>query len=289
MTTVEPLPDDLAVAYLELLELEVERGDVDAALLSRLQRAHVERVPYETLDIVIGRPPGIDPVASASRIVDGRGGYCYHLNGAFSGLLAWLDVDVSRHLAGVHGGRVQEPPGPDGNHLGLTVRTPGGDEWLVDVGLGDGPAEPLALVEGEHVQHGARYGLGPSPFGDGVWRFRHDANGGFVGFDVEMRPAAIVDFAEMHAFLSTRSSFATTVTVQRRAGDRLEILRGCLYTERSAEGSQSRELTDPTEWWELVLDHFGLAYGDLPPEERAALWRRVRDGHESWKAASDDG
>ena len=44
--------------------------------------AHLERVPYETLDIVLGKPPGIDPLASARRILGGRGGYCYHLNGA---------------------------------------------------------------------------------------------------------------------------------------------------------------------------------------------------------------
>jgi arylamine N-acetyltransferase len=287
MTTVEALPDDVALAYLDLLGLELEPGAVDVPAIRRLQRAHVERVPYETLDIVMGRPPGIDPLASTRRILGGRSGYCYHLNGAFSALLAWLGVDVSRHLAGVHGGRVQEPPGPDGNHLGLTVHTDDG-VWLVDVGLGDGPAEPLELVEGEHVQRGARYRLGPSPFGDGVWRFGHDPNGGFAGFDVAMRTAAMEDFAEMHAFLSRRSSFATTVTVQRRAGERLEILRGCVYTERSTDGAVTREVEDPADWWGLVLDHFGLSYGDVPSDERSGLWRRVREGHEAWRAVSEE-
>jgi N-hydroxyarylamine O-acetyltransferase len=287
MTTVERLPDDVALAYLDLLELELAPGAVDESALRLLQRAHVERVPYETLDIVMGRPPGIDPVASARRILGGRGGYCYHLNGPFSALLAWLRVDVSRHLAGVHGGRVEEPPGPDGNHLGLTVRTPDDGAWLVDVGLGDGPAEPLELVAGEHVQGGARYHLGPSPFGAGIWRFGHDPSGGFAGFDVAMQVAAMEDFAGMHAFLSTRSSFATTVTVQRRAGEGLEILRGCVYTERSPDGARIREVTDPADWWGLVLDHYGLDYGDLPSEERSALWRHVRDGHEAWRAAAD--
>ena len=283
--SVEPLPDDVALAYLELLGLELEQGAIDLTALRRLQRAHVERVPYETVDIVLGRPPGIDPLASARRILGRRGGYCYHLNGAYSALLAWCGVDVTRHLAGVHGGRVQEPPGPDGNHLGLTVRTPGGETWLVDVGLGDGPAEPLAFAEGEHVQEGFRYRLGPSPFGEGIWRFQHDPGGGFGGFDVAVRVAAMEDFATMHSFLSTRSSFATTVTVQRRAGTRLEILRGCVYTERSADGARSREVTDAGEWWELVLDHFGLAYGDLAASDRSSLWRHVRREHEAWQAA----
>ena len=190
-STVEPLTDDVALAYLEHLGLDLRPGTVDVTTLRRLQRAHVERVPYETVDIVLGRPPGIDPLESARRILGGRGGYCYHLNGAFSALLAWLGVDVSRHLAGVHGGRVEEPPGPDGNHLGLIVRTPDGEVWLADVGLGDGPAEPLALAEGEHVQRGFRYRLGPSPFGDGIWRFEHDPGGGFAGFDVATQVATM--------------------------------------------------------------------------------------------------
>jgi arylamine N-acetyltransferase len=282
--TVEPLPDDVALAYLERLGLAVEPGAVDAATLRTLQRTHVERVPWETVEIVLGRPPGIDPLASTRRILDGRGGYCYHLNGAFSALLAWLRVDVTRHLAGVYGGRVQEPPGPDGNHLGLTVRTPDGGTWLVDVGLGDGPAEPLPLAEGAHDQRGFRYRLARSPFGDGVWRFVHEPGGGFAGVDVSMGAAAIPDFGEMHAFLSTQTSFATTVAVQRRVGERLEILRGCTYTERSAVGAHSREVAAADEWWDLVLDHFGLAYRDLSAEERASLWRKVRQEHDAWAA-----
>jgi arylamine N-acetyltransferase len=241
-------------------------------------------VPWETLDIVRGKPPDIDPLASAERILGGRGGYCYHLNGAFSALLAWLAVDVTRHLAGVHGGRVQEPPGPDGNHLALTVRIPDAGVWLVDVGLGDGPAEPLALVEGEYDQRGFRYRLGPSPFGERVWRFAHEPSGAFAGIDVSMAAASMGDFATMHAFLSTRTSFATTVAVQRRAAERLEILRGCVYTERFVDRADSREVTTEADWWELVIDHFRLSYGDLSADERSTLWRRVRQEHEAWQA-----
>jgi N-hydroxyarylamine O-acetyltransferase len=243
VTSVAPLPEGVARPYLELLGLDLEPGGVDHAALRRLQRTHLERVPYENIDIVSGRPPAIDPLAAARRILGGRGGYCYHLNGALSALLAWLRVDVTRHLAGVYGGRVQEPPGPDGNHLGVTVRVGGDATWLVDVGLGDGPAEPLSLVAGEHVQGDAVYRLGPSPFGDGAWRFEHEPRGGFGGFDVASKAAAIDDFEAMHAFLSTRSSFATTVTVQRRVGERIDVLRGCVYSERSGQGARNREIS----------------------------------------------
>jgi N-hydroxyarylamine O-acetyltransferase len=282
LTSPERLPDELADAYLALLDVDAERGGVDEATLRQLQAAHVGRVPYETLDIVLGRPPGIDPIASVRRIVGGRGGYCYHLNGAFSALLAWLGVDVTRHLAGVQR-RGGDAPGPNGNHLGLTVRTQDGRAWLVDVGLGDGPAEPLPLALGVHEQRGHRYRLARSMHTQDGWRFEHDATGSFEGFDMESSNAAIGDFAPMHAYLSTESGFARTVTAQRRVGDRVEILRGCVFTESTAAELRTREITDPNDWWTLVIERFRLAYGDLPRDERAALWRRVLADHETWK------
>ena len=280
------LPDELAHAYLDLLEIDVERGAVDAAALGRLQIAHVQRVPYETLDIVLGRPPGIDPVDSARRVISGRGGYCYHLNGAFSALLAWLGVDVTRHLAGVQNRATAEPIGPNGNHMALTATFPDGSRWLVDAGLGDGPAEPLPLVAGRHDQLGFCYTLGPSVCGDGIWRFDHDVRGGFFGFDVDLgRAATIADFQSMHAQLSSNSHFTRTVTAQRWAGDRIEILRGCVFTELTQEESRTTDVTESHDWWSVVIDRFGLAYRDLGVDERERLWASVSDGHRAWVAA----
>ena len=280
---MERLPEGLARAYLDLLECEVRPGDVDADALRALQSAHVARVPYETVDIVRGCAPGIDPVGSVKRVLAGRGGYCYHLNGAFSALLVWLDVDVTRHVAGVQG-RGQEAPGTNANHLGLTVRTPDGREWLVDVGLGDGPAGPLPLVAGDHEQLGFRYRLRQSDAAPDGWRFDHDPRGSFEGFDAAAHPARIDDFRAMHAFLSTESGFARTVTVQRRVGRRLEILRGCIYRETTPETDSVTEITEPDAWWDVVITHFGLDYDDIPADERDLLWRHVLDGHRRWRA-----
>ena len=270
-------------AYLRLLGIEL-RGEVDGPALARLQRAHVLRVPYETVDLVRGAPPGIDPTASIDRVLAGRGGYCYHLNGAFSELLDWLGVDVTRHLAGVQGRSCDLPPGADGNHLGLTVGTADG-HWLVDVGLGDGPAEPLPLRTDEHVVDGCRYALRPSATDPGGWRFEHEPGGGFAGFDLAPDAVGLDAFAEMHQALSTRSRFAQVVTVQRRTEAGHETLRGCVFTERTPAGRSSQELTREEDWWGLVIDGFGLAYADLGRGERAALWGRVLDEHRAWDAA----
>jgi N-hydroxyarylamine O-acetyltransferase len=108
--------------------------------LRLLHAAHVERIPYEALEIQLGRPTTLDPYDSADRIVAcRRGGYCYHLNGAFSILLAALGYEVVWHRGGVQNRSDPGPVGAIGNHLALTVhglpddRCPDG-VWLADVG-----------------------------------------------------------------------------------------------------------------------------------------------------------
>lgn len=278
------LPDGVAHAYLDRLGVDVRRGEVDEHALRALQRAHLGRVPYETLDIVRGAPPPIDPLACVHRVLAGRGGYCFHLNGAFSMLLDWLGVDVTRHVAGVQGRSAAAPPGANGNHLALTVRL-GEDVFLVDVGLGDGPAEPLPLQAGVHRVDGFSYALRRSEHAAGGWRFDHDPRNSFRGFDMAPGPASTGDFAAMHVQLSTESGFARVVTVQRRRAGGLEILRGCVLEELDSSGVRSTELTGPADWWDLVLGWFGLAYGDLGKPEREALWVEVRRTHDEWDAA----
>ena len=107
-------------AYLDRLGLEAEPPSVEA--LRRLHRAQVERVPYETMWIHAGERWGIDPSTPPDRVAhEGRGGYCFHLNGAFSELLRVARLRrAPRHVGGVHG-----PAGPSAdeltNHLVLTV------------------------------------------------------------------------------------------------------------------------------------------------------------------------
>lgn len=106
-------------AYLE--RLGAQREPPSAGALRRLHRAHVERVPYETVWIHTGLRYTCSATESLARIAStSQGGYCFHLNGAFSELLAALGYDVVRHVGGVHG-----PDGPSEdamtNHLVLTV------------------------------------------------------------------------------------------------------------------------------------------------------------------------
>ncbi|MCA2225395.1 arylamine N-acetyltransferase family protein [Nonomuraea aurantiaca] len=257
-----------------------------AGNLRRLHVAHIERVPYEALEIWLGRPTTVDPAESAGRIIGGRGGYCYHLNGAFSLLLMELGYDVTRHVGGVQGR--DGAPGITANHLVLTVRglpsddNPGG-EWLADLGLGDALHEPLPLVAGVYRQGPFSFGLRHSEVAPGGWRFDHDPGGSFVGMDFDPAPTDMSAFTAMHQHLSTsrESGFVRVATVSRRDASGVDILRG-LALSRVGNGAHSITLPTARDYYAALSDVFGLHLDDVSQEEKDALFGRVHDAHEKW-------
>jgi arylamine N-acetyltransferase len=258
--------------------------------LRTLHRAHVERVPYENLEIQLGRPTSVSALESAARIVAGRGGYCYHLNGAFGLLLSALGYGVRRHRGGVQGRDEPRPVGANGNHLALSVHgLPSRDNpdgmWFVDVGLGDALHEPLPLRTGEFADGPFRFGLAPSTVEFLGWRFTHDRSGSFEGMDFRADLATEAEFASRHEWLSTdeRSPFVQVATVLRRDAGGVDILRGRVY--RRLPGGTDLVLETPDEWFQLLADVFGLTLPDVLPADRLSLWRRVSAAHESWQTS----
>jgi N-hydroxyarylamine O-acetyltransferase len=60
--------------------------EVSATTLQGLHVAHTHTVPFENLDIHLGRPLSLEaPDLFAKIVTRQRGGYCYEVNGAFAG------------------------------------------------------------------------------------------------------------------------------------------------------------------------------------------------------------
>ena len=274
--------------YLDRLGMRHRAGEPPTVqALHALHRAHAERIPYESLEIWLGRPTSVDPVESVARILRGRGGYCYHLNGAFALLLHSLGYQVSRHVGGVQRNEAH-PAGASGDHLVLTVsglpspEAPDG-RWLVDLGMGDGLHEPLPLSTGEYQQGPFRYALRPSRVEAGGWRFDHDPRGGFLGMDFRTEPVEMSAFAAQHQHLSTspESGFVRTSTVQRRDASGADILHGLILV-RAGQTSSRTLLDKERDYFTALADVFGLTLDDVTPAERAQLWRRLVRAHEQW-------
>ncbi|HEX6872046.1 MAG TPA: arylamine N-acetyltransferase [Micromonosporaceae bacterium] len=276
--------------YLDRLGL-VGIDEPSAAALTEIHRAHVERIAYNTVDIHLGRATTVDPVESAQRLVThGRGGYCFHLNGALAALLDRLGFHVRMHRGGVWRQPDQPPLEPFANHLALTVHDLPAPEnptgvWFVDVGLGDALHEPVPLRSGTIRQHPFAYRLEASPLVPGGWRFRHDPAGSFPGMDFATEPASPAAFAGSHQHLSTsaESGFVQRFSAVRRDRAGVDKLVGCTLHHVDASGRTETVLLNPSDWYGALLDLFRIGMADVDAEARAALWRRTLTAHEAWE------
>ena len=116
--------------------------DPSAKVLKSLHRAHMFAVPFENLEIKLGRKIICDEASILCKIVQQkRGGFCYELNGAFAALLRELGFEVTLLSARV--ARQDGTYGPEFDHL--TLRVDLDEPWLADVGFGDSFVDPLKL------------------------------------------------------------------------------------------------------------------------------------------------
>ncbi len=276
--------------YLRRLGI-ADPGEPSVAALFALHRAHVERIPYEVIDIQLRRWTSVQPHHAVNRILRGRGGYCVQLNTAFSVLLDALGYQVSRHAAGVQASAGMPAVNADvAPHLALSVELDG-ERWLVDVGLGDGLHEPLPVRAGPYQQGPFSYRLSRSETEPEGLRLDHDPRGSLTGIDIRMTPARQREFHRWHHYLvsSPESRLVRALTVMHRNATSVDVLTGCLLRHVDSTGRTVRELTTQDEWFDALTDVFALDLTDLEPGERAALWNKVRAAHEQWlarKAAS---
>ena len=149
-------------AYLARIGL-AERPQPTAEGLALLQRAHRLSIPFENLDILLGRGIAIDSASVFAKLVTARrGGYCFEQNRLFGDALDALEF-VSRPLLARVWLGTEAPPPPRTHTLSLV--TIDGQDWIADPGFGGSYAPPMPLADGETAQapDGARFRLMRDP------------------------------------------------------------------------------------------------------------------------------
>jgi N-hydroxyarylamine O-acetyltransferase len=244
----------------------------DAATLAGVMRAHAATIPFENIDVQLGRPTSRAlPDIFAKLVTRRRGGWCYEQNG----LLGWALAEIGFAVTALAGGvmRVASGDAVIGNHLALLVDLDG--PWLADVGFGGSLAAPIRLAAGRHWQ--PPYDIALYRLNDGYWRFEEQADGKPFSFDFRAVPAdqALLDAHHERLQVAPDSPFVLNLVVQRRLGDRHLSLRGRVLTEMGPEG-QTEEilLPDAGALVDMLAARFGL---DVP--EIAARWPAICDRH----------
>jgi N-hydroxyarylamine O-acetyltransferase len=269
-------------------EWEVERLDLDAYLarigleaaprptprgLRRLQRAHAAAIPFENLDILLGRPIRLDLDAVQDKLVArGRGGYCYEHNLLFAAALERIGLGVDRLSARVRMGAAVPPPP---SHMLLRVEAEGID-WLADAGFGgEGLLEPLPLADGA-VTAAPGWNHQLSREDERVWVLRSlHADGWFDLYAFTLDPQHRVDYEVYNHYLSThpRSPFTAGIVVQRSTPAWRLSLTGLRLVETRPDGAETVEELDGASLAGTLRERFGIPLDD---DEAARLLARVQ-------------
>lgn len=246
----------------------------DLLTLRRLQRAHVLSIPFENLDVQLGRALTTDPGEAYEKIVlRRRGGWCYEQNGLFGWALSTIGFDVTRVAAAVM--RAERGATSEANHLALLVRMPGSaDTWLADVGFGGSLLEPIRLEKTEH-RH-APFRLGLRKLDDGHWQFWEDAGDGEFCYDFRAGPASEDALAGRCALLQSdpESSFVLNLVAQIRTPEAHTTLRGRVLSRRDSTGQTTTTLGSPDQLLQVLACTFGL---DVPAI--ADCWPKILARH----------
>jgi N-hydroxyarylamine O-acetyltransferase len=124
------------------------RGSREPTLdtLRGLVTAHASAIAWESVDVLLDRPPQLDLATLQRKMVGGtRGGYCFELNMLFRGGLLALGFRVTSLQARVVRGLEIDAPRPM-LHMVLRVDLPEGP-FLADVGFGNlAPTTALKLA-----------------------------------------------------------------------------------------------------------------------------------------------
>jgi N-hydroxyarylamine O-acetyltransferase len=240
--------------------------------LRALHRAHLTAISYENIDVQMGRPVPLDVDATFAKIVDeGRGGWCYEMNGLFAWALHRLGFDVQLLGAGAN----QQTNGETAamNHLALLVRLD--RPYLADVGFGNGFITPIPLAEGRHSDGRFEFRLARI---EDRWRFYNHRHSG-DSFDFDETPHALDDFGSKNAWLqsSSDSPFVQNLVCHRFTDDGVTTLRGAVLQTYTPDGT-SEEIAQSAAHLATILErHFQLSAADID-----ALWERVAERHKVW-------
>lgn len=257
MNPDSPASVDLA-AYFERIAYA---GDTipSAETLRALHLAHATHIPFENIDVLLGRTIRLDLLGLQAKLVrDRRGGYCFEQNALFAAVLEQLGFMVTRLLARVRvGGGVVLPR----THMVLKVEADD-QPWLCDVGFGGtGMLEPVPLVEGGESRQG-------------TWTFRLEREedewllrcpecpGGADQYLFTLEPQLPVDYEPANHYCSTypQSRFVLTLTAQLGSLHRRVMLRNRELITIDADGPRSEILPSEAVLLEVLAGEFGLRF-----------------------------
>ncbi|MDA2934434.1 arylamine N-acetyltransferase [Acidobacteria bacterium AH-259-D05] len=228
--------------------------------LRSLQLAFLLTVPFENLDIHLGREISLSSEAVYRKIVaERRGGFCYECNGLFYDLLRELEFAVDLLSARMVLGPT---PSPEFDHMVLLVRLD--HEYLVDVGNGRSCREPLRIDgANESCSEGYRYRI--QRHGEDYALCYWESDSGWLPrYLFSRKPRERREFEEMCRYhqVSPDSPFTQKRLVTMVTANGRVTLSGMRLTIVDEPKRRQRELTSDEEYAKCLVKYFGINLED---------------------------
>lgn len=226
--------------------------------LRALHSAHATHIPFENLDILLGKSINLDLASLQAKLVhDHRGGYCFEQNALLAAALEEIGFSVTRLAARVRlGGRVTPR-----THMALLVHADG-QQWLADVGFGGwGLIEPIPLLDNQQSQQGA-WSFNLRRAGEEWILFCPQCPMGADQYAFTLEPQLPIDYEPPNYYCSThpQSLFAQTLTAQLPSENVRYILRGNELTVADASGIRTDRVKSEMALLDLLRERFGLSF-----------------------------
>ncbi|MDD2599553.1 MAG: arylamine N-acetyltransferase [Kiritimatiellae bacterium] len=233
------------------------------AVLHAILGHHTAAIPFENLDVLLGRPIQLDAASLQQKLVcDHRGGYCFEQNGLLLLILAELGFQVTPLSART---RILRPRDftPPRTHLFIRIEI-AGEIWIADAGTGglsltaairlDATGEQLTSNEPRRIIRE-----------DG--RYFHQVKLGDEWSDVceftgEEMPLIDRELANWWTSTNPSSTFHQNLMVARAGldGTRRTILNREFTVRCGARIIERHELATPAELLEVLAQNFDLYF-----------------------------
>ena len=252
-------------------------AEPDLQTLTALHLAHVDAIPFECIDTLLGRPVLLDLPALQTKLVGNkRGGYCYETNAVFMAALEAIGFKVTGLGARVRW--MSKPGSPLGPriHSLLKVDLPEGvNSYLADVGFGACLLDqPLRFETGtEQVTPMGTFRIAEE---DGLFVVRAKQPSGFrdlYAFDLTPQIHSDYELGSFYAANHPDLPFCKALLMER-------LVAPCRYklfnTRFLTEGRDGEVLTekqiDSAEEFETILHE---VFRVIPPLPTVELFARI--------------
>lgn len=230
------------------------------AVLRAIAQKHLDAIPFENLDVLLGKPISLVPAdVDAKLITAGRGGYCYEQNGLLKRVLIALGFQVEALIARMMWMKPADAPSRARSHMVLRV-TIDAEPWLVDVGFAGcvltGPVR--FALDG---QQATPNGLFRSVRIEEEWRIEADLTGVWTPvYQVSPQPMADVDFepVNFYSYAHPTSVLTSTLVVGRTTPEPRHVLRDNRLTVRRVDGAVEQRCLSTDELEATLRNVIGL-------------------------------